>query len=149
MWADALVGGGFALAGVAMQHAFSHFSESRRAAEARNERRREERHEALVEAIKAARRVQRGLVDTVTGQHSDDDRFTLEYAINALAEQVAALRIVVDDEGVVDAFRQFEAKAKDLQRDPPTEVPPDDSPEMLRTSPLIAAIQRYEARTHF
>ena len=109
-------------------------------------RRREERHQALLEAVKAGRRVQRALVDTATGAQGIDERYTLEHAVNSLTEVVAALRVVVDSEEVVDAFREFEEKAKELQRNPPTQIPPPDSDENLRLSPLISAIQKYESR---
>lgn len=145
MWINAVLVGGFTLAGAATQQALAHWTDVRRAREARKDLRREERHDAMVQAVKAGRRVQRALSNAASGVEESDERYGLDHAVNSLAESVAALRVVVDSQAVVLAFREFEEKAKELQRLSVSEpTARRDAENTLVLSPLILAIQAYE-----
>lgn len=62
-WVDTALGGGFALAGVALQQAFGARSERRQYKRDTTDRAHGEQHAAFVDLVKVARRVQRALVD--------------------------------------------------------------------------------------
>lgn len=144
MWTNAVLVGGFTLAGAAMQQALAHWTDVSRARVAREDLRRDERHHAVVDAVKAGRRVQRALADSANGRRGTADRYKLEDAVNSLTESVAAVRVVIDSPAVVEAFRVFEEHAKELQRLPQASAPVRNLSSTLRLSPLISAIQVYE-----
>ncbi len=107
-WTDALLGGGFALAGVALQQAIVWHSEHRKYRRARRDRVLEEQHLAFLDLVKSARRVQRALRDIEAGDAPDEARATLAREVDQLAEAVAVVRFVVADDEVTKAAEDYE-----------------------------------------
>jgi hypothetical protein len=93
-WTDAIMGGAFALAGVALQQMLTWHGDQRQSVRARQDRSDHERHIAFVELIKAGRRVQRALVDRDAEPTSAVVRERLAAAVDGLAETVAVVRLV-------------------------------------------------------
>jgi len=133
------VGAAGALAGVVLQQLFTAASEGRRRRAEREDRRHEEQHEALVELIRAGRRVQRRLVDCYD-HHSDDDVRQLAVEINAFAETRAAVRFMVRDEEVLRAAEGFERRVKALHQGR------DWDSSKVQLQFMIDSAQNYEAR---
>lgn len=135
-WVDAALGGGFALAGVALQQAFTTRLEKRRFDRDRIARAHEEQHAAFVDLVRVARRVQRALVDRSATPSSDRVREALAQEVDRLTEAVATIRLVVDDAGLVRRVEEFEAQAKLLEE--------EGSQEPLLLTPLIETLRGYE-----
>lgn len=138
-WTDALIGGGAALAGVGLQQAFSWRSDQRKYVRDQSERVRHEQHLALVDVVKAGRRVQRALVDLESGANEPEARATFGREVDQLTEAVAAVRLLVTDADVLEQANLFERHAKALERS----YQPSDQGS-LRLTPLIDAIRRLE-----
>jgi len=138
-WTDAFLGGGFALAGVALQQAFAWRTAENRYSRELRDRTRQEQHFAFIELVKVARRVQRALVDLADGL---DDRTiaTLNREVDRLTEAVATVRLVIIDDDVVSAAEAFEERAKHLEA-----AGRWDDTQVLKLTPLIRALQKYEA----
>ncbi len=141
-WSDALVGGGFALAGVALQQGFAMRQDRSRHRRARQDREHAEQHAAFVDLVKVARRVQRALVDLAAAPEDEGAHRTLAHEIDRLTEAVAAIRLVVPDEALVSVIEDFEEQAKDLERAGRWQYE-----QRLRLTPLIDSLRQYQART--
>lgn len=139
-WSDAALGGGFALAGVALQQAFSARSERLRYRRDASVRLVHEQHQAFVEMIKSARRVQRALVDREDAPLDPAPLAALALEVDRLTESVAAIRLIVGDEDLVAAVERFEEHAKGLEL-----AGPGSEQQPLRLTPLIEVLRQYEA----
>lgn len=113
--------------------------EARRRRADREDRRHEEQHQAIVELVRAGRRVQRRLVDCVVREDDATVR-ALSSEIDVFAEASAVVRLVVRDDGVQKAAKGFEERAKTLQRQRNWDS------SRLQLSYLITAAQEYEDR---
>ena len=140
-WTDALFGGGFALAGVTLQQTLTWHNDKRKSARDRIDRERQEQHLAFVELVKAARRVQRTLVDLNAASIAPDSSEALGREVDRLAEAVATIRLMVVEPDVIAAAEHVEDRAKELEGlKQPTEL------VLLQLTPLIETLQRYEGR---
>lgn len=140
-WSDALLAGGFALAGGGLQQFFSWRNEKRKLVTEYRHRQQSEEHAAFVDLVKVGRRVQRALVDLAAAPGSPEARNALSVLVDQLAEAVVVLRLVVADATVVSAAEAFEEAAKRLEDSGPLA-----DPRSLRMTPLIDVIRTYEAR---
>jgi hypothetical protein len=138
-WTDAAIAGGAALAGVALQQLLTWRSEGRRTQQEKVERGRQEQHAALVDAVKAGRRVQRALVDLKAPPDPTSAQRVFGAEVDRLTEAVAVVRLLVIDERVLRQADAFEEHAKRLER----HYRPEDQ-GALRLSPLIDTIRQYE-----
>lgn len=93
---DGIVGGVFALGGVAIQFGLTAISARRQDRQAETARHRDERRELYALVLLAARRVQRGLKDLADGLGSRSAE--LEEQLNRLAELNAMLRLTVPEQ---------------------------------------------------
>ena len=145
-WTDVLLGGGLALAGTTLQQALAWRSDQRRHVRERAERLRQEQHDAFIELAKSGRRVQRTLVDLTdkakAGRLTDDDVAPFRREVDALAEAVAVVRLVILDDAVVAEAEKFEALAKKIQR---TQDWTFTGQSKLELTPLLRVLQTYEA----
>jgi len=138
-----MVGGGFALAGAALQQIFSGRAEARRFGRDHEERTRNEQHQAFVDLVSTGRRVQRALVDcTSTSQPAAVSRAALEVQLDQLTQAVAVVRLVVDDQQIVASAEDFEAVAKALED--AVIVGEPTLHQRLELTPLIGRIRAYE-----
>lgn len=128
-------GGGFALAGVALQQAFAMRSERRRFQRERIAHREDQCTQALADLVVAGRRVQRALGDRAEKTVGAQERLAVE--VDRLAESSALVRVLVTDASLIEGVEEFEDSAKRLQGRPL------NSEEVLRLTPLIALIQTY------
>lgn len=135
-WVDAALGGGFALAGVALQQAFTTLSEGRRFDRDRIARAHQEQHDAFVDLVRVARRVQRALVDRSAAPNGERVREALAQEVDRLTEAIATIRLVVEDARLVDKVEEFEAQAKMLEE--------EGTQEPLLLTPLIETLRKYE-----
>jgi hypothetical protein len=137
---DALVGGGIALAGVALQQLFTLRADTRRYDRERRDRAHDEQHAAFVDLIRTARRMQRVLADLGDRPADLEARARLSEEVDRLAEAVSVIRlVVVDAAGVVEAAEDFEAQAKRLEQ-----ADKWDNTDVLQLTPLIKVLQGYE-----
>ena len=83
-WFDVAAGGGFALGGVALQQWFGIAAEKRRNEHEARLRVHHENHEAYLELVRAARRVQRALVDFESAADPDSVVHTLGTELDRL-----------------------------------------------------------------
>ena len=143
-WSDALVGGGFALAGTGFGAAIQQLLAGRhdRTKYERDlaDRERQEEHLACVDVVRSARRVQRALLDLASDWGSPRAAQVVATEVDRLAEVVASVRLIVNEAKVVAEAEAFEYRAKRLKDTGHWE--PDERP---RLSPLIEAIRRYES----
>jgi len=117
------------------------WSEERRHRREREDRVRQEQHQAFVDLVQAGRRVQRVLVDLEQDPSSKPLEERLGQELDRLTESVATVRLVVTDQDVVAAAEAFEDKAKEFERR--REWRREDT---LRLSPLINLLQKHEAQ---
>lgn len=136
---DAVVAGGFALAGGAMQQLIVMLNEGRRF-------RREalaisgvEQHAAFVQLVTAGRRVQRALVDREDFGGSEAAAHRLADELDGLTESAVVVRLIVQDDSLLAAVEAFEEHAKRLGDHPHA------TEGHLRLTGLIGSIQRFEA----
>lgn len=110
-------GGALAITDVALQQAFATFGERQRRRTDQDDRRRAEEHSAFIEVTKAARRVQRALVD-VEEEDAAETALTaltaLGHQIDALTDAVAVVRLVVANADVVRGGRGGRGVAKSM-----------------------------------
>ena len=134
------MGGGFALAGVALSQVFTARAERQRYTRSLRDRRHAEQHEAFVDLVKACRRVQRALVDLDSAPADSTCVAAVAQEVDRLTESVATLRLVVTSRDLVATIERFEEHAKQLERArrPNVQVP-------LRLTPLIETLQAFEA----
>ncbi len=129
------------MAGAALQQAFA--ARTDRAKHERDllDRNHSEQHQAFVELVKAARRVQRALVDLAARPGDDRVLLLVGQEIDRLAESVAGIRLVVPDQHLIAVVEAFEERAKDLERDGRWQ-----DERRLQLAPLIEALREYEQR---
>lgn len=136
----AVVGGAFALGGVALQHAFTVLGDRRRAYRDQARELRLQRVSLYTLMIADARRVQRTLKDssvTSGDRTSKEDRVQTE--LDRLAESVAAVRLIASAP-TTKVVETFEETARSVSRRPPSERSKPE--ERMRLTPLIQALQR-------
>jgi hypothetical protein len=107
---DALLAGGFALAGVALQQSLSLWSDSRRTARDEATRYRSETHDAFVKLVAAGRHVQRALVDRDQAEQSPA-------VANRLAEEIDRLEHLTLTP-LIETIQRFEASQTTRPRRP-------------------------------
>jgi hypothetical protein len=101
-----------AITDVALQQAFATFGERQRRRTDQDDRRRAEEHSAFIEVTKAARRVQRVLVDVEEEDAARTALTALGHQIDGLTDAVAVVRLVVAmpmSSEVVEAVEAVEA----------------------------------------
>ncbi|MCF6377992.1 hypothetical protein L2K70_10280 [Nocardioides KLBMP 9356] len=134
----AIAGGGFALAGVALQQALAINSDKKRFRRERMAIREDQCTKAFADLVVGGRRVQRALVDRDRKAVGAQDRLAAE--VDKLAESAALVRVLVTDRALLQCVEEFEDVAKQLQ------TRPSDGEQILQLTPLIALIQTYEAK---
>lgn len=140
---ETLLGGVLALTGVALQQAFATFEDRQRRNTDLHDRRRAEEHSAFIEVAKAARRVQRALVDVEESGAAETAQTALGRQIDTLTEAVAVVRLVVTDADVVRAVEAVEDLAKSIERALLTPGQ-DGASTPLRLTPMLDVLRRFE-----
>jgi ribosomal protein L4 len=135
---EAVLAGGFALAGVATQQAIAMLNDRRRFRREALSRSEAEQHDAFVQLVTAGRRVQRALVDRDESRGSLAASERLADELDRLTESAVVVRLIVRDESLLAIVEAFEEHAKRLQG----QLTPTD--DHLRLTDLIEAIQRFE-----
>ncbi|WP_028650218.1 hypothetical protein [Nocardioides halotolerans] len=139
---DAVLAGGFALAGVITQQVLAMVHEGRKHTRDRTAQLAREQHEALVQLVTAGRRVQRALVDRDRSADDASANQRLAVEVDRLTEAAVVVRLVVPDKSLVSAVEQFEDRAKRLEDNTHARA------ERLELTQLLEEISRFEGRAN-